>query len=232
MSNENLVIVDGFKIRNHVDSDFDIINLGSGRLCYYKRRHFIPPTEVWLDYPYVPELEFMLTVLAVGEQAPFPDYSQERAYLKQRFAPHSEEKVDPSAWVERSEIVDGMVVNYVAGAMVRKLLDPHFCFGGHHLVYPYIPANTIWIDTSVVPEEQKFVFLHEKVEYDLMLQGKHYDIAHRFAVVHEEEMRKQHGAAYPGEDEYPWRHWTNENIIERFILYRMELPEGWDQVKI
>lgn len=232
MSREILTLVDGNKIRNHLDSDFDIINVGSNRICYYKRRHFIPENEVWLDYPYFPEREFLLTVFAIGEMTLLANYTQERARLKQALSHFSTRPIDISHLVERQETLNGVTVQYVDGALVRRLYDPHFSFGGHHVVYPdYIPQSTIWIDAHVVPEEQPFILRHESFEYDSMLGGMSYDYAHKLAVVHEEEMRKQQGAAYPGEDSYPWRHQTNEEIINReFVVEKVSLPEGWDRI--
>ncbi|HKY74181.1 MAG TPA: hypothetical protein VJ246_02630 [Patescibacteria group bacterium] len=234
MSREILTLVDGNKIRNHYDSDFDIINIGSNRICYYKRRHFIPPNEVWLDHPYFDEREFLLTVLAVGEMTLLADYTQERARLKQMLSRFSTGPVDIVQLIQRQETHNGITVQYVNGAIVRKLYDPHFSFGGHNVVYPdYIPPNTIWIDTTIVPEEQPFVLEHERIEYEHMRGGMTYDFAHKLAVVYEEEMRKRFGAAYPGEDSYPWRHQSNEEIINReFVVDKIPLPDGWDRVNI
>ena len=75
-----------------------------------------------------------------------------------------------------------LAVYQVDGKMVKKAGHMDFVEGGHDLVYKFIPANEIWIDDLVDPDERDFVVIHEASEWLLMKYGKKkYDPAHVIA---------------------------------------------------
>jgi hypothetical protein len=77
-----------------------------------------------------------------------------------------------------SEWSDGVKVWVVDGELVRDVFNIDFTEGGHDKVYRFIPANEVWIDNDVMPEERKFILLHELHERALMARGWPYAKAH------------------------------------------------------
>jgi hypothetical protein len=67
----------------------------------------------------------------------------------------------------------------VSGDLVRSLLFIDFTEGGHDKVYKFVPEKEVWIDDDVMPEERKFILLHEMHERHLMSEGWRYSKAHK-----------------------------------------------------
>ena len=83
----------------------------------------------------------------------------------------------------------------VSGRLVRQHFDFNFVFGGHGLVYDYVPKNEIWMDDAMLTKERKYVLIHELYELDLMKKGKKYNDAHDYACAREKEERRRDGVA-------------------------------------
>ncbi|MBI3963806.1 MAG: hypothetical protein HY341_02290 [Candidatus Kerfeldbacteria bacterium] len=84
--------------------------------------------------------------------------------------------------------------------LVRQYLDPDFIFGGHALVYSYIPSGELWLDALQDPREAPYHLLHERTEYTLMRKGVPYDSAHDLATAADKAERRKDGIGrYPGD---------------------------------
>lgn len=84
-----------------------------------------------------------------------------------------------------------LAVFLVDGAWVRKNYNVDFVYGGHDLVYNFIPKREIWLDSSVEVKERPFTLLHELYERHRMDSlGETYDVAHEFAAALEKKYRK------------------------------------------
>ena len=88
--------------------------------------------------------------------------------------------------------IDGLSVYAVDGAAIKVQHYPDFVEGGNDLRYPgFMPANTIWVDANVAPDQWRAIILHEVVERRLMSQGLTYDEAHPIANRYEMEYRRE-----------------------------------------
>jgi len=184
-----LKIVDGFKIRNSLDIEFGVI--GDRSLCPY-----IKPGQVWLERYFLPEKGLILANFR-RKKALTKKYGYEQA--KSRLRP---KKIDRQAMKSCHLLKVGHFgqarVYLVDGRLVRERLDPNFCFGGHHLVYKYIPRGEVWLDDAVDAAELRFIAVHELFELELMRAGKDYTDSHDFANAAEKEARRaEGGAVYP-----------------------------------
>ncbi|MEK7552517.1 MAG: hypothetical protein AAB505_00190 [Patescibacteria group bacterium] len=212
---EKIILVDGFKIRNTRDDDFGLIHRHSTNLAAFEPKYYIPSGQIWLDYRYVKEKDFLLATLDYRPLSPTVDPKTERELMKKDLC---QPGPTPEFVISRARR-DGLTVVSVNGTVVRRYLDPEFILGGHDLVYSYIPPNEIWLDHLMDPAEIDFIFLHEKIERELMQQGKIYDLAHEYATIADKEARRRGGvAAYPMDPTYPWSNLTNEEIINRYYV--------------
>ncbi len=186
-----LKLADGFKIRNTIDVEFGVI----GDHSLYP---FIPKGEVWLERDYVPEQKFILDLYR-RKMALAKRYGYERAKAKLR-----PKRVDRRAVRLCPRLGLGRVgrtgVFLVDGSFVRRRLDPNFCFGGHYLVYDYVPAGQVWLDDAAEDAELKYIAVHELFELFLMQAGKDYTNAHDFANAAEKEARRADGIAHYPKD--------------------------------
>jgi hypothetical protein len=189
LGSKKLKIVDGCNIRNSLDIEFGVI--GDRSLYPY-----IKPGEVWLEKYFLPEKTAILTnFLRKKKLAKRLGY--EAAKAKQR-----PKKIDRQAvkycHLQKLGRFGKAAVHLVDGRLVRQKLDPNFCFGGHHLVYKYIPRGEVWLDDAVDTAELRFIAVHELFELELMRAGKDYTNSHDFANAAEKEARRADGgAAYP-----------------------------------
>ncbi len=69
----------------------------------------------------------------------------------------------------------------VDGELVRDVLFIDFTEGGHDKVYKFVPEKEVWLDDDLMPEERRFVLLHELYERRLMSKGWPYNRAHHAA---------------------------------------------------
>jgi hypothetical protein len=211
-----LKLVDGFKIRNTLDDDFVILHGFSTRASHYLPKFYIPQGEWWLDHRFKDEMDFFVrTEDTLNELMEALSYHEAREELKKIMC--LPPPVPP--YEVKREAGDGYSLVMVDGKVIRQYIDPEFVFGGHDLVYPYVPKGEIWLDVNMDPAEVPYVLLHEKVERDLMAQNKSYDMAHDFAVSSEKELRRNNGVgAYPGEEAHPWKGKTNEELAQEFYF--------------
>lgn len=208
--------VDGFKIRNTLDDDFAVLHNYSQNIANYSPKFYIPQNEWWFDYAFKDELDFFIEIEELTTELlktkPFEIVREE---LKDIYSSKNQNDLKK----EEIENKEGIKVFMVSGEAVRKSLDPHFVFGGHDLVYNYIPAKEVWIDDKTDTKEIPYILLHEKVERDLMEKGRNYDIAHEFATATDKEMRrKQEGSSYPGDENYPWSELDNKEISQKYYV--------------
>ncbi|MFA6136391.1 MAG: hypothetical protein WC705_03505 [Candidatus Paceibacterota bacterium] len=212
--NLKVVYVDGFKIRNHIDDDFAIAHVFFDELCYFPKKFYIPKDEIWIDYHYRNETEFLIKT-----QHYFSFSAKSYLHIRNLMKKELCKKGPVPDFKLKIFRKDSKKIVYVDGKVLREYIDPEFVMGGHGLVYSYIPENEIWIDVKVDLKEVPYILLHERVEYDLMKKGKSYDVAHEYAVVADkEERRKRTGASYAGDYNYPWYGQSNKKIIKKITV--------------
>lgn len=230
-----IVYVDGFKIRNTLDDDFAELHRNLGKFSIFANKYYIPENEIWIDdiYRKSEEVNFFLKVDLESER-----YFNDPNLIKDE-TENTNKSVDQWYWrkwlnekiclpgqvpdfvVKRETLDEDLSVVYVNGVIIRKYLDCQFVYGGHDLVYSYIPKNEIWLDVVNGETENKYILIHEKLERDLMAQGKIYDIAHRYALVADMEARINDGIGmYVGDANYVWSSLTNEEIINKYYVIK------------
>ncbi|MFA6603262.1 MAG: hypothetical protein WCT10_00300 [Patescibacteria group bacterium] len=189
MAAKKLKIVDGFKIRNTQDIEF--CALGDQDIYPY-----VKPGQLWLERYFLPEKDFLLHVYRIKKRL-VKKFGWEKA--KALLRPDKFNRDLPQRC--RLELLarHGQLKIYLAdGPAVRRHLDPDFFFGGHNLVYKYVPKNEIWLDSAAAGPELKYIAVHELFEYALMKRGKCYNDAHEYANAAEKEARRKDGlTAYP-----------------------------------
>ena len=197
------IIVDGNKIRNQLDIECPpFAQRQEDPLCF-DVRIYIPKDEIWIDYPYLDEYddmyawEFGLKNL-VGKK--YLDAREKKIHQLNKI--REKENISRSDFVVSQTSIKDISAVFVKGNIIRKYFDPDFIFGGHHYVYSYIPENEIWLDIKTDKKETPFIFLHEKIERDIMKKGKNYDQGHEIAHCLEINERRKAGACYPGDDNY------------------------------
>ena len=194
-----IVTVDGFAIRQLLDTEFGLLHSHCLVATEYAPKFYIPSEETWIGKRFLDELEFLLWVERELAGKVGKGYQEKRAEMRQRLG----DKKDGGVFTVETGKVDDCLVRYVRGEGVRRELDPEFVFGGNGFVYDYVPKNEVWIDVKVDPKEIPFVLLHELTERKLMMsEKKSYDVAHDMAVAVEKEERRTHGAKYPGDADY------------------------------
>jgi hypothetical protein len=177
-------LVDGFKVRNTEDIDFSVI----GDNSVYP---FIKPGEIWFDKSFIKEKDFFMELFK-KRKILTEKYGYEKA--KEMLRPKSKDL--SGLRIKLIEEKGNTKIYLVDGAKVRQNLDPSFCFGGHWLVYNYVPKGEVWMDNATQEAEIKYIMVHELYELQLMSQGKDYNNAHDFANAAEKEARRKDGAKY------------------------------------
>jgi hypothetical protein len=186
-------VVNGQYVRENLDEEFT--DFGQ-----HYRFHFIPIDEFWLDQQHAPgEEQFFIDHLLVeyrlmrsgmdydraidkadiaekAERAKTALFQQGEALLKSSQSVLLIDKVHKKFLNEFGSAARVWVVD---GELVRDLFFIDFTEGGHDKVYKFIPDGEIWIDDDVMPEERRFILLHEMHERYLMSQGWNYSKAHR-----------------------------------------------------
>jgi hypothetical protein len=194
-SKKKVRYVDGFAIRN-IFPDFDVVesHSSSGDWRGDIPTPFIPKGELWIDRRFKGEKDFLIEVHRIEQLKRTWPYRKVRAYLKERLC-----RQGPAPpFVVRSYRRDGLTVRMVRGEIVRRHLDPCFIFGGHDLVYDYIPAKEVWIDIRQDRREVPYTLFHELRERALMKRGWSYDRAHAKATEEERTRRRKEVAKkYP-----------------------------------
>jgi hypothetical protein len=186
-------VVNGQYVREHLDEEFT--NFGQ-----HYRFPFIPINEFWLDQQHAPgEEQFFINHLLIehslmrngmdydqaidkaddaeqAERAKTALFQQGEALLK---SSQNSLLIDKIHKEFLSEFGSAVKVWVVDGELVRDLFYIDFTEGGHDKVYKFVPAGEIWIDDDVMPEERRFILLHEMHERYLMAQGWNYNKAHK-----------------------------------------------------
>jgi hypothetical protein len=186
-------IVNGQYVREHLDEEFT--NFGQ-----HYRFPFIPINEFWLDQQHAPgEEQFFIDHLLVeyrlmrkgmdydqaidqadisekAERAKTALFQQGEALLKSKNHAELIKRIHKESLNEFGSAAKVWVVD---GELVRGLFYIDFTEGGHDKVYPFVPAGEIWIDDDVMPEERRYILLHEMHERYLMAQGWNYEKAHQ-----------------------------------------------------
>ena len=214
---DKIVFVDGFKIRNTLDDDFGIIECHFTNIFAFDPKFWIPEGEIWVDHRYRDEADYLnkASLFRIGISADEREsYAERREKMRIKFcvgqwAPEN---------IHKSELRGDLTIRYVDGGAVRKCFDVDFAFGGHDLVYDYIPQREIWIDDKIDPNEIPFILLHEETERKLIEEGKPYHIAHEYATIADKDARRANGASYPGDPNYPWYSRSNEEIIKNYYV--------------
>jgi len=180
-------IVDGFKIRNTFDVDFSM-------LADYVNTPYVKPGEIWLDKIFLSEKKKILQEYHQSRRL-IKKYGYEKA--KEILRTKRQKDFKPQKIKIKLIKKQGKIKIYlVNGRKIREILDSNFQFGGHHLVYDYMPKNEVWIDNTVTPKEKKYILVHELFELNLMKKGKSYNNAHDYANAAEKEARRKDGAIY------------------------------------
>jgi len=179
-------VVDGFKIRNTIDVDFAVI----GNHDIYS---YIDRGEFWFDKAFVKEKDFFVRLFQ-SRSVLTKKYGYECAkeILRTKMKAIVSEKIKLRL-IKKEQSFSIYLVN---GALVRQAFDPSFCFGGHWLIYKYIPKNEIWIDNVALPKERKYVMVHEIYELRLMKKKMSYNNAHDYACAAEKEARRNDGVGH------------------------------------
>ena len=214
---KKIIFVDGFKIRNTLDVNFGIIHQYSSKINEYTPKFYIPKREIWFDHIFKKELDFLIKIEKAQIPKEIKSYSEARDYIRKNFClpgPIPE-------FILKKEKHNDLTISYIDGSIIRKYIDPEFIFGGHDLVYSYIPKKGIWIDGFMDKREIFYVLFHEEAERKLMEIGKSYDIAHEYASDFEREMRRSKGSGfYPGDVNYLFRNLKTKKIIKKIYVIK------------
>lgn len=189
-----LKYVDGFNIRNTLDTEFGVI--GSSRLYSY-----IPKNEIWLDRLYKKEKDHFLKVhLAELKLMKKMSYEGARKIIENIFVTKINRKDAPD-FVLIQKKYKGFTVKYVNGRIIRKYFDPKFILGMHGILErgeKGLSRKEIWIDIRQDKREYKYTLIHELHEAKLMMKGMNYNDAHDFSIAAERMARRKDGwAHYP-----------------------------------
>lgn len=210
------MLVDGSLIRDTLDTDFNIAHRSGMELRSFAPKFYIPNNEVWVDWPYADEVDYLLVADRVTDKI----NAESRAALLEElkrigFLPEG----PPPPFIRRREARGPLTICTVDGSVVRRHIDPDFVLGGHDLVYNYIPKNEVWIDGKMILREQPIILAHELEERKRMGEdGLIYEVAHEFATALERVLRRKNGGSYPGEWNYHFDELTSPEIIHRFYI--------------
>lgn len=194
--------VDGRYIRDHIDIEFT--NFGQ----HYKF-DFIPKNEFWIDKEHgIVEEKFYVDHLLVEHRLMKKGMSYEdaldRANEVERKERNKVEIVKMFSNMKNHEVIDkihkSLLKSYsnknlsiwiVNGKYVRDAFYIDFTQGGHDKVYPFVPANEVWLDDDISQRERKLILLHELNERALMSKGMSYIEAHRLSSALEQDCRQK-----------------------------------------
>ncbi len=207
-------LVDGFKIRHTLDPDFSNFHGSSTSIRQFAPKYYIPKGEYWLDVRVKDEQDFFIRAELITRPKHIKPGLAFRAYIKEKLCIRGA----VPTFRKHEKQMRGYRLVMVDGKVIRQYLDPEFTYGGHDLVYPYIPKNEVWIETAMHPKEISFYVHHELVERTLMAKGISYDVAHEHATVAEKQMRRAHGGFYPGDEGNPWAKLTDAEIRNKYYV--------------
>ena len=133
-------VVNGFALRT-LFPDLDIIEEYARMLERpgSAPHPYVPKDEIWIDGNFVKELAFLRRVQRAERRLASLNGRDTRAWLQKNLT----KKGQIPAFIVRSEKRGALHVRYVRGEIVRRHIDPWFIFGGHDLVYDYVPKNEV-----------------------------------------------------------------------------------------
>jgi hypothetical protein len=80
----------------------------------------------------------------------------------------------------------------VDGFWARCWYKTDYAEGGHHVVYPWVPAREVWLERDTDPREFPYILAHEYLELRMMRDaGLGYDEAHQIAARIEFDLRRE-----------------------------------------
>ena len=225
----SIKLVDGFKIRSTLDCDFGVFHSHSIRAGSFAPKYFIPQGEWWLDAAFAHDKDFFVKTEEFSVPRRIIGIPLRRKYEKTHLI-----KPGPVPnLIIKKERRRGLTIAFIDGNIVRQYIDPEFIFGGHDLVYSYIPKNEIWLEIEMNPKEIPFVFQHEFLERELMSKGKNYDVAHEYATIADKEARMTLNiGSYPGDANYRWRNLSNQDMAKKYYVHIRRPKEKSAQVRI
>lgn len=186
-------VQNGFLIRN-INPDFDLIHWRDEN-DPNPPNYVIPPDQIWIDARYRDETAFLIKLYIAEQQYAAENgvnYSAKKFREKiKKYLTWSGPKPKLTDFTVKIRRKKNFIIRFVDGAIVRQWIDPWFSFGGHSLVYDYIPNNEIWIDNKQDPREVKYTIIHEIRERWHMSRNVSYDKAHELATQYEWSLRIQ-----------------------------------------
>jgi hypothetical protein len=198
-------LVDGALVRRDLSDDFT-------EHGYHARYKFIPQDEVWVEKDtneeewkyFLENVDFELKSVAEGKKLEDVENQADEVELRDRRRCAAIRKILDSHHCRKEALRkirkhrlekysnDGLSVWLVDGEIVRGIYRLEYGYGGHDLVYHFIPRNEVWVEEVLDPHERKIILLHEVHERFLMSQEKKdYLHAHEGASIIEMHYRKQ-----------------------------------------
>lgn len=188
--------VNGQYVRDEVDPDFT-------NFAQHFAKKYVPEWEGWIDRgaPRDEQLRFEKHMLIehrlmaggmVYEKALEIADRYERADRRRAIPEPPDATGREKAYaveLYRLEQVGPIHIMIVDEAKVRAWFFNDFTEGGHDLVYPFIPPNSVWVGNEQAKGEWVYTIAHELYERHLMSQGMKYHQAHQAALRVEWAMR-------------------------------------------
>lgn len=198
-------VVNGQYVRERLDEEFT--NFGQ----HFTFR-FIPVQEFWLDRENTPGetayfgdhllLEYRLMAhgvpyggaLELGDGVELAERKHSALGREGEALVAAQDRAGLLARIHKQALTEygaGVTVWVVDGELVRDALFIDFTEGGHDKVYAFVPPKEVWLDDDLMPEERRFVLLHELFERRLMSKGWTYPRAHHAASRIESRCRRR-----------------------------------------
>ena len=205
IGNKSVYLVDGESIRR--DTEIDFTDFGQ-----HYRFSFIPANEIWIDEETKPEERKFFIQHALAERElmkrgePYEKALEiadrvekaERNKVRRQYS-ETDGPADESIYVRLWKTFKDVKIYLIDGEMVRELYDPQFVYGGHGLVYDYVPKNEVWLEEVLNKHERKYILLHELYERCLMKHGIPYEEAHDDASEYEQTIMRDDANEYENE---------------------------------
>ncbi len=180
--------IDGQRLR--ATKDIEFTNFG-----IYPDFDYIPRNELWLDKEAHPDecqffIDHMLTQWKCLRKGLDNDKAIDKAYKVESserqkagdktkvFDKEGKPHPDKVHVRKLGSTTDGLDIWLINGRLVRSAFFIDFVDGGHHIIYPWVPENEVWIDDDLYSHEWPYVLLHELHERQLMAKGWTYARAH------------------------------------------------------
>ncbi|TRZ52289.1 hypothetical protein D4R99_03030 [bacterium] len=196
-------LVDGALARKDLDENFT-------EYSYHEQYKFIPANEIWIEKEtnedewkyFLENIDLERKYVAEGMTL---DDAIDKANIQEAKDRHHSARIkkildshhkreEALAKIHKKKLdewcTDYLTVWIVDGEMVRNLYMVGYGYGGHDLVYDFVPKNEIWLEEVLTHGDRKFILLHEMHERNLMHNGKDYKHAHEGATIIEERYRQ------------------------------------------